>query len=61
MIVAKLLAVHVQPTYVLVDTDTHEVVPAPNVQPFQLTAADVGALADVLESGRQQIESARPS
>lgn len=55
MIVAKLLHVVVQPVYVLVDTDSHDVIPAPAVQPVTLSATQVEHLPELIEQGRQQI------
>ena len=56
--VAKLLTLKVQPVFVLVDTETADVQPAPLVQPQDISAASVGQLADLLEQARQQIEQA---
>lgn len=56
MIVVKLLSVKVQPTFVLVDTETGNVEPGPVVQAADVKAADVAHLAELLESPRLQIE-----
>jgi len=56
MIVAKLLSVKVQPVFVLVDTDTADVTPAPAVAPADLTGAQLGQLGDMIEQARQQLE-----
>ena len=56
MIVARLLHVVVEPVYVLVDTETADVAPAPAVQSVTLSAAQVGQLPDLIEQGRQQLQ-----
>lgn len=61
MIVAKLLHVTVQPVFVLVDTDTADVQPGPQVQPANLSSTQLGQLADLIEQARQQIEQALPT
>lgn len=58
MIVAKLLTLKVQPVFVLVDTETADVQPAPIVQPQDIPASSVDQLAELLETARQQIEQA---
>lgn len=56
MIVAKLLHVTVQPVFVLVDTDTHDVQPGPTVTPNNIAATALDQLPDLIEQARQQIE-----
>lgn len=57
MIVAKLLHVTVQPVFVLVDTDTHDVQPGPSVQPNTIPAANVADLPALVEQARHSIEA----
>lgn len=57
MIVAKLLTVRVQPVFVLVDTETADVAPAPAVTPADLPAAQVGELAALIEQARQGVQA----
>jgi hypothetical protein len=56
VIVVRLLSLKLQPTFVLVDTDTHNTEPAPPVQPIELTAAAVGNLPLMLTQAHQQME-----
>lgn len=55
MIVPKLLHVVVQPMFVLVDTDTHDVQPGPLVDPATVPAAQIDHLPAHLEATRAQI------
>lgn len=57
MIVAKLLHVTVQPVFVLVDTETHDVQPGPHVSPNNVPATAVDQVAALVEQARQQIEA----
>ena len=57
MIVVKLLSVRIQPTFVLVDTDTHDVSRAPGLTPVDLPASDLDELGEVLAQAQAQIEA----
>jgi hypothetical protein len=56
MIVAKLLHVVLQPVYVLVDTDTADVAPAPPVQSVTLPTAQLHQIPALIEQGREQLQ-----
>lgn len=56
MIAVKLLSVRVQPTFVLVDLETGDVEPGPQVAPADLKASQLGDLAALLDTARKQIE-----
>jgi hypothetical protein len=58
VIVVKLLTVRIQPVYVLVDTETGDVEPAPQVSPAELKASQLGDLAALLDTACRQIEEA---
>ena len=57
MIVARLLAIRVQPVYVLVDTETSDVSPGPPVQATEVPATQVDQLSMLIEQARRQVES----
>jgi 1-acyl-sn-glycerol-3-phosphate acyltransferase len=55
MIVPKLLHVVVRPVFVLVDTETADVIPGPPVQPSEIPGAMIAELPAAIEQARQQI------
>jgi len=55
MIVPKLLHVVVQPVFVLVDTETLDVSPGPQVQPNVVPAVALDQIADAIEEARRAI------
>lgn len=52
MMIPKLLHVVVQPMFVLVDTDTLEVSPAPGLQATAVAAADIANIPQLLDMAR---------
>ena len=56
MRVVKLLTVQVQPTFVIVDTDTGDVVPGPHIQPADIPAGQLGDLPEMFAKVADQIE-----
>lgn len=55
MMVPKLLHVVLQPVFVLVDADTLEVSPGPQVQPNMVPAAALDKIGAAIEEARQAI------
>ena len=56
MRVAKLQGVRVQPVFVVVDTETHDVESGPEVQPATIPASALADIGRLIDGVRQQIE-----
>lgn len=56
MIAVKLLSVVVQPVFVLVDIETGDVEPGPQIAPATIKASQIGELDALLDAARKQIE-----